>query len=282
MTVGAPWTLTTIVEETWMPELKKIGLCMIVENEAHIIRRCLASARPLIDYALIVDTGSEDDTIREIQNFLAETSIRGEIVEEPWRDFAYNRSRSLAALRARRDIDYALMIDADDRIELAASCDVGAMKAGLRADVYNLWTRRGGHAYVRPQLISNRKTFGFDGVLHEYLTCEEKFSQDRLETLVVHAVQDSARNRDEEKYRKDARTLVQALETETDAFRRSRYTFYLAQSYRDCGDHAEALRHYLKRAEQGYWDQEIYVSLFPPAKWRNVSSVYRERRWTSI
>ena len=41
----------------------------------------------------------------------------------------------------------------------------------------------------------------------------------------------------------------------------SRYTFYLAQSYRDAGDNANALRTYLKRAGQGFWDQEIFVSL---------------------
>ncbi len=43
---------------------------------------------------------------------------------------------------------------------------------------------------------------------------------------------------------------------------RARYTFYLAQSYRDCGRSEDALRHYLSRAEQGFWDQEIYISLY--------------------
>ncbi|MBV8399509.1 MAG: hypothetical protein JOZ17_12325, partial [Acetobacteraceae bacterium] len=49
--------------------------------------------------------------------------------------------------------------------------------------------------------------------------------------------------------------------TETDPFLVSRYTFYLAQSYRDCGEKEKALENYLKRADLGYWDQEIYISL---------------------
>jgi SAM-dependent methyltransferase len=46
----------------------------------------------------------------------------------------------------------------------------------------------------------------------------------------------------------------------------SRYTFYLAQSYRDGGDAAKALATYLKRAALGFWDQEIFVSLLNAAR----------------
>jgi hypothetical protein len=60
--------------------------------------------------------------------------------------------------------------------------------------------------------------------------------------------------------------LVAALETERDPLMRSRYTFYLAQSYRDSGDQARALEGYLKRADQGFWDQEVYVSLTQSAQ----------------
>jgi len=41
-----------------------ICLVMIVKNEAHVIRRCLESVRPLIDTWLIIDTGSTDGTQR--------------------------------------------------------------------------------------------------------------------------------------------------------------------------------------------------------------------------
>jgi hypothetical protein len=37
---------------------KTIGLCMIVKDEAHVILKCLESVRPLVDYVLVVDTGS--------------------------------------------------------------------------------------------------------------------------------------------------------------------------------------------------------------------------------
>jgi glycosyltransferase involved in cell wall biosynthesis len=41
---------------------KSVCLNMIVKDEAHVIRRCLGSVRPLIDSWVIVDTGSSDGT----------------------------------------------------------------------------------------------------------------------------------------------------------------------------------------------------------------------------
>lgn len=67
------------------------------------------------------------------------------------------------------------------------------------------------------------------------------------------------------KFRDDAALLENALRSETDPFLVSRYTFYLAQSYRDCGDKAQALPVYLRRSQQGFWQQEIVVSLYNAA-----------------
>ena len=93
---------------------KTIGLCMIVKNETKVIRQCLESTLPLIDYILIVDTGSTDGTQEMIRDFLAHHSIEGTVIDEPWRDFAYNRSFALERLREVAQVDYALIIDADD------------------------------------------------------------------------------------------------------------------------------------------------------------------------
>ncbi len=92
-----------------------IGLCMIVKNETGVITRCLDSVRPLVDYVLIEDTGSTDGTQELIRDWLAKNNVPGEVIEEPWRDFAYNRSHVMAKLRERGEIGYALIIDADDK-----------------------------------------------------------------------------------------------------------------------------------------------------------------------
>ena len=72
-----------------------LGLCMIVKNEAHVIRECLETVRNLIDTYVICDTGSTDNTAEVIQDCLKGTP--GEILHHDWVDFGTNRSQSLKA-----------------------------------------------------------------------------------------------------------------------------------------------------------------------------------------
>src|SRR5690349_17931033 len=98
---------------------KTIGLVMIVKNEAGVIVRCLESARPLIDYVSICDTGSTDGTQQIIRDWLEANGIAGQVLQRPWVNFAANRTESLEALRHVRDVDYALTIDADETFAVA-------------------------------------------------------------------------------------------------------------------------------------------------------------------
>lgn len=244
-----------------------IGLCMIVKNEAHIIRRCLDSVLPLIDYVLIVDTGSSDGTQGVIYDFLREKKMAGEVIDEPWRNFAYNRSFALKKLRERPAIDYGLMIDADEVLIYEPGFNAERFKGGLDKALYEVETRYGGIVYQRPQLFSNRLEFSFKGVLHEYLECAHPTdSRGRVSGFFNRPLQDSARSQNARKFQDDAALLEAALQEETDPFLISRYTFYLAQSYRDCGDQTQALQAYLRRAGQGFWQEEIFVSLLNAAR----------------
>ncbi|MDD4913494.1 MAG: glycosyltransferase family 2 protein [Methylococcales bacterium] len=246
--------------------MASIGLCMIVKNEAHIIRRCLESCLPLLDYVLIVDTGSSDGTRPCIRDFLHANGLPGTVLDEPWRDFAHNRSFALQKLRECADIDYGLMIDADEVLVYDQHFSVKAFKQQLNQDLYDLQTRYDGISYTRPQLFSNRLPFYFKGVLHEYLDIDQPFRRETVNGFFNRPIQDSARSRNPDKFRDDAAVLEKALREETDPFLISRYSFYLAQSYRDCGDRRQALQAYLRRARLGGWEEEVYYSLLSAAR----------------
>ena len=94
----------------------KIGLCAIVKNEESIITRCLDSAKSLIDYVSIVDTGSSDNTVKVIEQWLIENKIEGKVFKEEWINFGANRTSALKKIREKKEIDYALMIDADESL----------------------------------------------------------------------------------------------------------------------------------------------------------------------
>lgn len=243
-----------------------IGLCMIVKDEASVILRCLESVRPLIDYALIEDTGSTDGTQDIIRNYLARENLPGEVIDEEWRDFAYNRSHALAQLRRRSDIDYALIMDADDVLVCETGFDAASFKSRLTADAYNLSLRYGATIYQRPLICRNRMDFRFRGVLHEFLAAPDGCTFGPAQGLHVQIVEGGARGRDPEKYRKDAAVLEAALGSESDPFMRARYTLYLAQSWRDAGEPEKALAAYLERAGLGFWHEEVFISLYCAAQ----------------
>src|SRR5262249_6727753 len=122
-------------------DAKTIGLCMIVKNETKVIRQCLESTLPIVDYILVVDTGSTDGTQEIIRNFLAHHDIEGTVIDQPWRDFAYNRSFALERLRDIVQVDYALVIDADDTLELDAGFDAVTFKTQMSHDLYDVQIR---------------------------------------------------------------------------------------------------------------------------------------------
>jgi len=60
---------------------QNLFLNMIVKNEAQVIARCLTSVRPIIDYWVIVDTGSTDGTQETIRTLTGD--LPGELHERP-------------------------------------------------------------------------------------------------------------------------------------------------------------------------------------------------------
>jgi glycosyltransferase involved in cell wall biosynthesis len=231
---------------------------MIVKNEANVIARCLASVRPLIHHWVIVDTGSIDGTQDRIRAAMA--GVPGELHERPWRDFAQNRTEALELARAHGD--YLLFIDADDVLDL----DAQFAMPGLQADSYTLQIADASIAYERTQIVRAALPWRWQGVLHEFLTCEQARTTARLAGLRMRRNHDGARRRDPHTYRRDAEILVGAMQTEPDPFMRARYQFYLAQSYRDCGEQEKSLQAYLARAGMGFWTEEVFVSLYSAAK----------------
>ncbi|HEV2473005.1 MAG TPA: glycosyltransferase, partial [Chthonomonadales bacterium] len=85
----------------------KISLCMIARNEKRVIAECLKSIMPYVDEAIVVDTGSTDDTM-EIAR-----SLGARVYEFEWcDDFSAARNESLKYATG----DWIFWMDADDTI----------------------------------------------------------------------------------------------------------------------------------------------------------------------
>lgn len=246
-----------------------IGLSIIAKDEASVIERCLRSVVPICDYFIVVDTGSTDGTQDVVRTFLTDNGLAGEVVEIAWRDFAFNRTAALAEMRRHADIDYCLMIDADEQLFYSAGFDARSFKAGLRADLLDIRTSLGGVDYMRPQLTRNALNFTYRGALHEFLEVPPgDFTRAIAEGIVNRPTADGARSGNPRKYQDDAVALWEALKHEEDPFLRTRYQFYLGQSLRDSGEWEAAIEAYTDRTVMGGWQEEIFVSFFEIAKMR--------------
>jgi glycosyltransferase involved in cell wall biosynthesis len=222
---------------------------MIVKNEAHVLARCLASVRPLITHWAVVDTGSTDGTQEVVRSALSD--LPGALHERPWRDFGTNRTEALELAKAYTK--YALVIDADDTLEL----EERRRLPELTADAYTLLVRDGATSYWRTHIVNTRLDYRYVGVLHEVLTSAVPRREERLSGIVYRRNLEGARSRDPETYRKDAIVLEKALEKEPT---NARYMFYLGQSWRDAGELARARDAYRTRAGMGGWDEETWYA----------------------
>lgn len=237
--------------------MRRPTLClnMIVRDEAAVIERCLASVRPYIDRWVIVDTGSVDDTPQRIETALA--GLPGQLHHRPWRNFGHNRTEALQL--AQPQADYLLFIDADETLGTAP----GAAWPGLREPAYSLEARYGALSYDRVSLVSTVLPWRWEGVLHEYLNAGQPVAQPRVPGFWIDVTPEGARSRDPKKFEKDAAVLAAALQDEP---HNSRYVFYLAQSYRDCGQWALARQYYAQRSTMGGWDEEVWYAAYEVAR----------------
>lgn len=236
-----------------------ICLNMIVRNEAPVIRRCLESVLPFIDHWVIVDTGSKDGTQDVIREYLSD--VPGELHERPWKDFGTNRSEALELARGKAD--YILIIDADDVLDTVLGKTI---PLELSDDAYSFEIVDGGVVYRRTQLVRDALPWRYVGVLHEFITCRAAKPAVPLPVFRMLRKHDGARQKDAETYRRDAALLERVIQAETDLFLAARYRFYLAQSYYDCQQWEKALINYRQRAGLGFWQEEVFVSLYRVAQ----------------
>jgi glycosyltransferase involved in cell wall biosynthesis len=234
---------------------EKICLNMIVKDESRVITRCLDSVMPIIDYWVIVDTGSTDGTQEIIKKHLK--NIPGKLYERPWRNFGENRSEAFELAKGKGD--YILFMDADDTLEFQD----GFQLPPLTFDLYNMWRGSKGFSYHKPQLVKGNLPWKWVGVTHEYLDCEQPHTSTLLNEVRYVSGDGGASTYDPNKFLKNVKLLEDGLKKEPD---NSRYAFYLAESYRDAGEKGKALERYQKRVKMGGWDEEVFWSKFQIAQ----------------
>lgn len=240
----------------------KTNIClnMIVKNEAKVLPRLFRSLHPYIDYYVIVDTGSSDETIALIAREMGGYGIEGEVHERPWVNFGVNRNQALElAVQAGR-AEWLLFIDADEELGVSDPSFYKHLEPGVS---YTLEKHHAGIHYAVPHLLNIKAgRYRWEGPVHNYLITLEgpKHRELRTDVWIIYHPGEGAKSQgltQEQKYLRDARLLEEDLEENPG---NARSQFYLGQSYRDAGHLEKALSCYKKRAGMPGWEEETFMA----------------------
>ena len=247
---------------------KKPTICFatMCKNEEHCIRETLENVHKYIDYWVVCDTGSTDNTCKIVEEFFKEKNIPGELHVDEWTGFDINKTKLFNY--CYKKADYILHLDADDLLVgdfKFTSEDAGAMS-------YLCWCKRGDNSTTRYKvqfMFNNNYHWKFCGVAHTTIKCLDGNENNARGDLThrdffLNSRDTGNRSNDPEKYYKDALKLTDqffsTLLDDPDNLN-ARSVFYTAQSYRDARKLKESAQWYtLYTRLPNTWFEETYES----------------------
>lgn len=235
-----------------------VTLFMIVKNESKIIERCLNSVKDYVDYVVITDTGSDDNTVELIQNFIKTNDMKGKVYVDKWKNFGYNRTKSfknaqdwLTKEKIDKTKNYCMTIDAD----MCVVFRYVDKKVLSEAQCWQVKQKNQWIDYYNTRLMRSDLPFECIGVTHEYWGGVENITHKKLQTFFIDDRGDGGAKAD--KYTRDIALLTKGIEDEPN---NTRYFFYLGNSYLDNGQPKDAIPWYQKRIDAGGWDEEVFIA----------------------
>ena len=233
---------------------------MIVKNESKVISRCLQSLKNLIDYWVIVDTGSTDGTQQMILEIMKECP--GELHQSSWVNFAWNRNEVLHHSKGKGD--YLLFIDADEMLHYSKFFQW----PDLIADLYFMKVKyERGSEFSRVVLVNNHLDWKWQGVIHEEIRSPQAKGGILLTDIITITTLDGEPTQEQfiQKNRQDIKVLEKAV---VDDPHNSRYVFHLAMTYEVVGDYEKSIEWFEKRLlmDDLVDDGQIFYSLFRIAR----------------
>lgn len=146
-----------------------LSFVAIEKNEAANFRATLESVKPFVDYWTVVDTGSSDgtqDLVREVMG-----DVPGQLIEEPFVDFASTRNRALDADAASAcPCVFTLMLSGDEVLvggDKLRSFLEEARELHSNAGAFNVTVQSGSRQWSYPRVLRTDHGWRYKRPIHE-------------------------------------------------------------------------------------------------------------------
>ena len=244
----------------------KICFTNIIKNESKIIIRMLErllSFSNFVDFINICDTGSTDNTIELIHNFMKDKNIPYKINNHDWLDFTTNRNLSLVSAKKNfPKANFLFTIDADMILEVDDTFDKNKHMRledhGYTIEQYNDATR-----YQNLRFFNTSCEWIYKGRTHEVQHCKTHNTSfcPSLSHVKIHDIGDGGCKDD--KYIRDKKLLLEDLrEDPTNA----RTYYYLGQTLHCLKEYDFAIKILDKRIEMRGWVEEVFMACLLKAR----------------
>lgn len=224
--------------------MASICLSMVVKNEIKVIKKCLASIKPFVDFWVIVDRGSSDGTQQMIRETLE--GVPGELHELPRGD------RNLAMSLAREKGEYLLFLDPDHEFSYNASAF-----PPLNLPCYYVRHRTEYTESFRIFLVKQGLDWHWQGAVYE-----EIYSSMAKEGKVLEGAKIVTVPFDSDKLKEEIRQMEQILENDP---KDGKMLYHLAYAFEKAGNQKAALECYDKRLRLSGSIYELYYCLLRSA-----------------
>ncbi len=243
-----------------MKKKSTISVCMIVKNEEHMLEKCLDSIKDIADQIVIVDTGSQDNTINIAKKY------NTDIFHFQWtNNFSNARNESIKHATG----DWILWLDADERLtnnskNLLYSIVNKKIKYPTiyKVNIRNIQNKKN-NFYISDahRLFTNHKGIIFSGRIHEQVSPSLKKIngiERNCDIEIIHY----GYNLDEDSARKKNARNRNLLETMVHEKPNYGYGYYtLGQNYGLTEENDKALKCYRKAFDLNQFNSEMTASL---------------------
>lgn len=236
-----------------------VSACIISKNEEGNIKRCLDSLKNAVDEIILIDTGSEDNTIEIAKTYGAK------VYNHPWnQDFSEVRNVSLE----KANEDWLLIIDCDEELD---SESIPRLKELARADtpfegfgviISNLVNGNVAYVDTTVRLIRNDKKYKFHGTLHEQIGdvivgLKGPYSILSSQIKLRHYGYDEVEVLKKEKIKRNISILNNIPAKNRDGL----YYLHLANEYSRMKDNKKALSYYKESFRLSEEDSAYFIKL---------------------